>query len=401
MGINASALAVSHHAPTLHAWPNGADAMARWMSALACILLLPLPAEAEWRRGGDLRAGYFSSEREARNGEHSDDDATRLRLRLFVERDAGPAWKFRMRVAGRYGTDQESASAFVRGHAPTRSGTRLGDTTLDEFHLTHAPPGADWTLRLGRFQSKFELMGVAAKSLDRNDSTNIDVTWTDGMHLQYRVNPDWRAHLVLQHNHRRGSSSTTRAPLDFSDSGSRVSMFAGLEAIGSSGPVVQRMLGLSWWPSALARDGVAASQRSDFVALTARGALAWPAGEGDRRWLLAAEAGHAPTTPRGRVVGTGSAAPAGGNAWQVSANLEHLRPGHHVGVVYGRVDAGWLISPDLRNNDELAEVRYQWQLRAGLSMEARYRWRQELDVPATAEGPRVDRDVYLRVSARF
>jgi hypothetical protein len=221
------------------------------------------------------------------------------------------------------------------------------------------------------------------------------------VHLQYRLGPAWRAHLVLQHNHRRGSSTTARPPLDFSDDGSRVSMFAGLEASAPSGPLVQRMIGLSWWPSALAVDGIAAPTRKDHVALTARAALAWPAGNGDRRWLFGAEVGHAPTTPRGSVVGTGDPGPAGGNAWQVSANLEHLRPGHHVGVVYGRADAGWLLSPDFRNNDALAEIRYQWQFAPRVSLEARYRWREELEIPLAAAQARVDRDVYLRLSTKF
>jgi hypothetical protein len=372
------------------------------ITAVSCLLLLlPLPAEAEWRGGGDLRGGFFASEREGRAGERSDAEDARMRLRLYLEHATSPQWRFRARVAGRYGTEQDAMRVWLRAYSPTATGTRLGDTTLDEFNLTYSPTGADWTLRLGRFQSRFELMGVASKSLDRNDSPNVDVSWTDGVHLQYRIDPGWRAHFILQHNHRRGSSTTARPPLDFSDGSSRVAMFAGLEASEPRGPIVQRMLGLSWWPSALARDGIAAPARDDFVAITIRGALVWPAGEGDRRWLFAAEAGHAPNTPRGRVVGTGDPAPAAGNAWQASANLEHLRPGHHVGIVYGRADAGWLISPDFRNNDALAEIRYQWQLRPTLSLEARYRWREELDIPAAAARARVDRDVYLRLSTRF
>jgi hypothetical protein len=373
----------------------------RWMSAAACLLLLPTSVNAEWRGGGDMRGGYFASEREARTGLRSDDAGARVRLRLFTEHVASPEWRFRARIAGRYGTDQHSMRVWLRGYTPTATGTRLGDTTLDEFHLTWAPSGADWTLRFGRFQSKFELMGVAGKSLDRNDSPNVDVSWTDGLHLQHRVGRGWRAHLILQHNHRRGTTTVARPPLDFRDPDSRISVFAGLEAIEPSGPIVQRMIGLAWWPAALAHDGIAPPARQDMVAVTARGAVAWPAGEGDRRWLFGAEAGHAPNTPRGALVGTGEAAPAGGNAWQVSANLEHLKPGRHVGIVYGRADAGWLISPDFRNNDSLAEIRYQWQLRPGLSLEARYRWREELDIPSAAARARVDRDVYLRLSTRF
>ena len=375
--------------------------MSRLLFTPLALLLAGVASASDWTVSGDLRGGVFSSERDARDGSRSDLTDARARLRLALARELAPQWRFRARLASRFGSEQDGMHAFLRGNAPTPTGTRLGDSTLDEFYLDYAPAGRDWSLRLGRFQTKFELMGVAAKSLDRNDSPSTDVSWTDGLHWRYRGWPGWQAHLVLQHNHRRGPGTTARPPLDFSDGGSRVGMFAGLEASEARGPLVQRMIGLTWLPDALAVDGVTAPRREDYLALTARAALAWPAGDGGRRWLFAGEAGHAPHTPRGSVVGTGRPASAGGSAWQVSANLEHFVRDHHVGVVYGRADAGWLLSPDFRNNDALAEIRYQWRIAPSLSLEARLRRREELEVPASAARERVDRDVYLRLSARF
>jgi hypothetical protein len=75
-------------------------------------------------------------------------------------------------------------------------------------------------------------------------------------------------------------------------------------------------------------------------------------------------------------------------------------PKHHIGVVYGRADAGWLLSPDFRPNDRLAEIAYQWQFLPKTSMEARVRERRELEHPAGTR-ERVDRDLYVRVTHKF
>jgi hypothetical protein len=367
----------------------------------ACLLLSSVTAAADgWEFGSDLRAGVFVNQRDTRSGDRDEVSEARARIRAALSREIAPGWRFRGRVAGRFGTEQEATRVFLQGHSPTPTGTRLGDVTLDELYLDYAPDAA-WSLRIGRFQTKFELMGVAAKSLDRNDSPSTDVSWTDGLHWRYRFDPGWQAHLVLQHNPARGSGTTARRPLDFADSGSRLALFSGLESTRALGPIVQRMIGVTWLPDALARDGVSAPAREDYLAITARLAAAWPIGADGRRWLLAAEAGHAPHTPRATVVGAGDGGHAGGNAWQASVNLENIRPGHHVGLVHGRADAGWLLSPDFRNNDRLVELRYQWRIRPNLSMEARIRRREEIDLPASAGQARVDRDLYLRLTTRF
>jgi hypothetical protein len=365
-------------------------------------LLAGSASASEWRVTGDLRSGVFASERVARDGDTRDLVEARARLRVAFAREVASGLGLRARVAGRYGSEQDEMRAYLRGYAPTRTGAELGDTTLDELHLEYAPDAGRWSLRAGRFQSRFELIGVASKSLDRNDSPNTEVNWTDGVHWRHQAMPGWQAHVVLQNNHRRGSSVVTRAPLDFSASDSRVSVFAGLEASKPAGPWVQRMIGLTWMPDALATDGVANPRRDDYVTLVARTALAWPTGSGEQRWLFGAELGHAPQTPgRAGPLGMDGAKMPGGNAWQLSATLEHLAPGHHLGLVIGRADAGWLLSPDFRNNDELAEIRYQWRINGALSFEARYRWRSELVVPDSAARSRVDRDAYARVTLKF
>ncbi|MDP2124245.1 MAG: hypothetical protein Q8J92_07680 [Parvibaculum sp.] len=358
-------------------------------------------AEETWTLSGDLRGGYFASESKARNGTVTEVDALRGRLRLAAERDIGADFHFRARLAGRYGQHQTGHGFHLHGYASTSTGMALGETTLDEFYLDYADESRPWSLRVGRFQNRFALEGVASKGLDRNDSPNIDVTWTDGIHYRHRIQPGWRAHLVLQHNHRNGPGAAVRAPLDFSDNGSRVAVFSGLEATESLGPIVQRMIGVTWMPEALASDGTAFSRREDYITLVGRMAASWTLTDDGLRLVPGFEIGYAPNRPRATVTGSGDAGDAGGLAWQAAVSFYDIAPGHHLGLVYARIDAGWLLSGDFRGNDELSEVRYQWRFSPQWSFEARYRLREEIDVPAAAPGRREDRDFYLRISGRF
>jgi hypothetical protein len=371
----------------------------------ACALLFAAAfgdvAASSWQAGGDLRGGWYAGETRSRNGDESAQDAVNLRLRLSLQRALGERWSWRGRLAGRYSSDQHGGSAYLHGYPPTRSGSAFGDTTLDEFQFAWRTADGAAGIRFGRLQSKFELPGVAAKSLDHNDSPNIDVNWTDGVHVDNAIGGGWRAHALLQHRHRRGSSSVARAPLDFRDDGSRVSGFFALQNTEPLGPLVLRMLSLSWLPDSLASDGIAAARREDYWTLTARAAAQWPLGDSGTRFLLGLEAGYAPHTPLARATSSGEQGSAGGTAWQTQISLYDIRPGHHLGVALGRVDAGWLLSPDFRNNDRLAEVRYQWKIAPKSSIEVRLRERREIDLPASALQPRRDHDLYLRLSQKF
>src|SRR5690606_19450093 len=93
-----------------------------------------------WDFSGDLRAGYFASERTARDGAESDQDAFNARLRLAFEKGLGEGWSMRTRVAGRFSSEQDGTDVYLRGYAPTRTGAAFGDITLDEAYLGYQAP---------------------------------------------------------------------------------------------------------------------------------------------------------------------------------------------------------------------------------------------------------------------
>jgi hypothetical protein len=372
--------------------------------AAAMLVLAHTPAamsaDDTVRAFGDVRLVFFANERDARDRTLTKNEGLRMRLRAGAEGRISEDWLIRGRLAGRYSTDQDRMRYWFKSWAPTNTGLEDGDTTIDELYLRYAPSAADWSLRVGRFQSVFKLDDVTGKSLDRRDSSNVSVNWTDGVHLQYALTPAWRTHLILQYNDRDGTGSVARAPLDFSASGSRVTTFAGLESTARVGPVKQRMIGVTWIPDALATEGVGESRRDDYVALTARGTAEWPIEDSDMRGVIGVEFGYAPNTPRREVMNAGEGR-SGGWAKQFSMNLLDFVPRHDIGFAYGSIDPGWLISANFRANELLLEGRYRWRMREDLTMEVRLRRREERYLPEGVGRPRIDDDAYLRFTRRF
>ena len=119
------------------------------------------------------------------------------------------------------------------------------------------------------------------------------------------------------------------------------------------------------------------------------------------RILVAGEAGYAPETPTGEAIELNETSDVGGVAWNIVVSLMDLRPDHSVGFNYGRTDAGWLLSPQYRANEELIEVRYLWKKSSRLTIEARLRVREELERLSTAGERGDETDGFVRLTWRF
>ena len=108
---------------------------------------------------------------------------------------------------------------------PTPVGLSDGQITVDSLFFQWFRT-EKFNVAVGRMETKYVARGgVYAKSLDRNDSNNLRINWTDGIQTTYKANNGWNSNLVLQYNSSDGSSNIRRSPLNFSESGSRVSTF--------------------------------------------------------------------------------------------------------------------------------------------------------------------------------
>lgn len=349
---------------------------------------------------GDLRGGYFTAHRSDRNDTHDVTDEFRARIRLGVGVKLSERVQLKARFAGRYSTIQDGSFFSIDDHVPATDGLRRGDSTIDQLYAKFTPDSR-WQVKLGRMHTKFELKGVAKKSLDRNDSPNVDITWTDGAHVIYQADSGWKGHLILQHNADEGATTVRRKPLNFSDDSSRVTYFFAWENNQVWGPIVQRGIDLTYTPDALQVDGSSGGKIDDMLNLVVRGAAQWPVGDNGMQFLLGGEAGYAFNTQTHVAAKTGTSGDVSGAALQLSANFMNIIPQHSFGIVYGHVESGWLLSPDFRNNNTLIEGRYLWKRNKKEKLEIRLREREDLDQLVATARKRTDVDLYARYTWKF
>jgi len=189
----------------------------KWTRPVLVVVGLTLvgpSAAVEFTLNGDVRAGFYSLHRDDRDGKEDTTDELRLRVRPGIGAKFNEQWLAQVRFAGRYSTDDRNALHFeIFNSLPADDGLRRGDSTLDEVYVEYRPDPA-WQVRLGRFQSKAELDGVAKKSLDRNDSPNTDITWTDGVQVKHTSVSRWVTTAIAQYNDSEGATQV-RQVLDY------------------------------------------------------------------------------------------------------------------------------------------------------------------------------------------
>lgn len=368
-----------------------------WMLSLALVLALGSSAYAQdVVFSGDLRFGFAQFDRDERNGTSVSDDQLRLRARAGLLWTVSDTYSVKGRYAARlHNKGNNTELKFLRGLRPGASSIAPGQSTLDELYV-RARYG-NWDHRVGRFQSNNRLVGVAAKSFSRTNSTSWDVGWTDGIQSVYRGTNGWSYTAIVERNDKDGPSSLRRAPLDFDKSSSRAGYYFSVDSTETGGLWAQRSLDVTVIPSALYYNGLALPQNRDYIGITGRLAAQTTVYQ-QMKLVAGIQVAYAPETPTKAAMnlpGTGST---DGTAFEVSFNLMDIRPGHSLGIVYGENEAGWLLSTDHTNNQSLAEMRYAWRPMSGHLLEARVRERKDLVQLRSAMRKRSETDVYVRYS---
>lgn len=350
---------------------------------------------------GDIRGGYFFRQRDQRNGQHNNTDEFRLRVRAGLEWQMNEQWSSRIRVAGRYNTIEQNTLFSFDNNAMGSGNLAMGNSSVDELFVQYKQDRLK--VRVGRFQTKFELQGVARKSLDRNNSPNTEINWTDGLHINYRLgDAGWESHFIAEHNRgQNGPAQFRSTPLGFMDEGSRWSYYAGVENNRKQGNIVQRSIGISFLPDSLYKYGTAVPVTDNYLTIVGRLAAEWPVSDNGMSFMLAGEAGYAPNTPTEAATRTGTGSESGHVAWQITANLMQFVPDHNIGLVIGHTDPGWLLSPDFSPNQNAYEIRHQWKINKQSKLESRIRYREDDEDVTGSVQDREDVGGYVRYTYKF
>ncbi len=357
------------------------------------------------RRGftldGDLRLGYIFEGEDFQDVTLGETDVLRARWRVRSSWGLLPGLRARVRVAGLCSTEDCDLDFYLQPSLPAPASITDGQITIDSMFLQWYRSD-QFDFAIGRMETKFVSRGgVYAKSLDRNDSNNLRINWTDGLHSTYKAKNGWDSHLIVQYNDEDGQSNVRRFPLDFSSSESRRSYFVAFENLEPKRRLIQRAFDVSYLPASLAVDGPGGRRLEDYWGFVARAALRWPVRSDSWRLRLSSELGYAPTTQTKQAAGIVGSGDADGLAWNITASIMDFLPSHSIGINYARTEAGWLLSPQYADNEELFEIRYVWRPKDQLTLDVRGRWRDELTQQIIDDPSRDRFDFYARFTWSF
>jgi hypothetical protein len=347
---------------------------------------------------GDIRTGYYTLHRDKRDANDDVTDEFRLRLRAGAKWQLNQAWYSQARFAGRYNTIEANTHFTVDWNATSNTGMGQGYSTIDQLFVGYK--SGKLNVKFGRLQTAFKLDGVAQKSLDRGNSNNTEITWTDGLYANYQFDNGWQGHAIIQYNDEDGASEVRRSPLTFEESDSRVSLFTSMTNKNKLGPINQRALDITYLPSALDDDKDTTTSADDYWAFVGRTSARWSIND-KQDFQLGTEIGYAPDTPKETAVKTGTSGDSGGIGYQISFNWLNMFPDHNLAYIHGKAEAGWLLSPDFSSNVVLNEIRYQWKISKKQKLEARIRHREDDEKLTDALDKREDVDFYLRYTIKL
>ena len=353
-----------------------------------------------WKVSGDLRPIMDGLREESRDGSTESDAAPGIRARIGVDFGITRWISVGTRIAGTGFAGNFNPNFILPGNLEDDSELESGTIGFDQLYLRWQRKES-FSLAVGRLQTRFQLRGgVYAKSLDRNNSHNWRVNWTDGLQATLKTG-DWRTSFVFQANPRSGPTGVRRYPLDFDDDGARLTYFLASENFERKGVLVQRAFDINYLPASLLKDGEPDGRRTDYWGLVGRLMCVWPPEKEGLRLRAGPEIGYAPETPTYEAQNLPGSGDVSGLAWNVVISAIDFAPAHSIGVNYGRTGAGWLLSPQYRPNEELIEIRHMWRPERFPLLESRIRRRQELDQLVDTIQRRTQYDFFVRLTWRF
>lgn len=348
---------------------------------------------------GDFRPLINHLDRVNRSDEELTETTAQARIRLRAAARLSELIGAGARIAGRCSSDDCGLEWVSDTASPQTNGLDNGQFTFDELYV-HFFSRNSFDLTLGRQQSRMVLRGgVFSRSLDRNNSNNTNVNWTDGAHFTLRQRWGWDAHLIVDHNEADGSGSVRRGQLDFAPKSARTSYWYGAENLVPLGPIVQRSMSITYLPNALLVDGDIDGRRDTYIGYVGRMAFRWPLQTDGPFFRGGFEVGYAPNVPTPE--GANLSSSVDGLAWNVAASIMNFRPRQNIGIFYSHTGAGWLLSPNFAQNEKGFEVRYQWRPLNRPAIDFRVRWREDLEQQVTAVRKRERFDAFLRLTWQF
>ena len=352
-------------------------------------------AQAVFTPTSHLRAGYYGTWGDARDGSLIDDHSLSGRLRVGATWQPTSSALIRGSVSSRFASTQDRWHLRGLGYHPGSGGYAAGDIGVDLLHARWTP-SPQWRVDAGRLRLGFGLPDMMGRGLHRNDGTNISVQWTDGVHVRHQLTETSTAHIAAFHTP-NPPTTAFRSPLSFTDSGSRVGLFGVLQSTQVMGPLTHQAVQVSVLPSAIPTNSGDTGDTNTYVAVSVQGAAETSVGA-EARFVAATEVGWVPTPLSNDVLGLEKGISPDPVALQASINLLDVRGAHSFALQGGLFTPHWLISTDFRPNEWMSEARYYWRFHENFRFDVRFRLRQERWQQVDAVQRRTQYDTYVRLN---
>lgn len=344
-----------------------------------------------------IRPVYYYVITTERDGVENTERTINLRARVGISYHLTNNLTFLGRIAMRLSSNQEKFRFLLDSYTSGSGSYPAGTSTVDEFLLIwELTPGMKLTA--GRFQGRFPLMGLIPKGVDRYYGSNLAISHTDGIWMEWDGSAKWRLHLIASHNSTAGSSHAARSPLRFDESrAARITGFANIQHRNTQGKWAQREFSISVTPQNFYRDG----ELRNHIVFSTRWMYRPAFSISGEEYLFGGELGFIPVAPRPSDAGfqiDDDRLMFGGSAisWQLSAYINNVFEHHRLGILYGQSDPHWLVSSSFAPNVTMAEIRYRYTISSWIHYEFRFRLRDEIYKPADAAQTRQIFDFYTR-----
>lgn len=348
---------------------------------------------------GDVRFGYFSQMGEQRDGSNLNVHEMRLRSRTGLRFNIHENVYLRARYAFRMNSRDIDLDPALHTSAPGNGGLKMGEGAFDEAYI-NVEASDYFSFRMGRFQTSYSVPGVISNSIQRHDSPNTDVAWTDGILLSLKPAQQWSADFILQYHYHNPPTNVFRSPTQITTDDSPVTLFTSVTRSIENRAIEYVALDINYTPDALIEN--ASGNRIDYFATSLKSRLSWDIKNG-RELQWGGEFAYSFNRPEKDMVGftNTNGDKAGGFGFQSNVSIRNLFENQHLGFIAATLEPSLLTSSDYWNNILLLEVRHQYVFNSRLSAETRIRYRGDLKKLDTFNQKRWQIFPYARLTYRF
>ena len=350
---------------------------------------------------GDFRFGYFIEESTTRADENASDHEIMFRSRVGFRYSFNQIFEFNVRYAGRFTSDDVEFNPGLSTTSENNNGLRLGELAFDRLFLKFSHPVRDLTARVGRFQTGFPLPGAITKSIVRMDSPNMNVQWTDGIHITGSLFEKWQADLITQFHFFNAPSNSHRTPLDVNGDHLFLTLFGSLKKSYQHPLFKWSRLNFIMIPDGILQLN---GDRKDYFSAGIQNVISMnPDPDSEKTLEIGTDLNYSFRRPLNQDAGIARLPleKTDGLGAQLSATLYQFASNQDLGIMFAWTGGAQLTSSDFSNNQWTWEIRHSFDITPSLELETRMRQRGDIKSMAGSLKKENEFVPYIRITYRL